>query len=69
MVLLKLTKVTIMTVRKQLLLVLLYGNESMLFYYYRRSNLLKFEQIFSSKNKRTLSKLANIYITAIMKQL
>ena len=36
-------------------------------YYYRRPSMSKFEQLFSSKNKRTLSKLAK-YITLIMKQ-
>ena len=36
-------------------------------YYYRRPGMMKFEQLFSSKNKRTLSKLAK-FITLIMKQ-
>ena len=36
-------------------------------YYYRRPSMMKFEQLFSSKNKRTLSKLAK-FITLIMKQ-
>ena len=36
-------------------------------YYYRRPSMLKFEQLFSSKNKCILSKLAK-YITLIMKQ-
>ena len=35
-------------------------------YYYRRPCMLKFKQLFSYKNKRTLSKLAK-YITLIMK--
>ena len=36
-------------------------------YYYRRPSMMQFEQLFSSKNKRTLSKLAK-FITLIMKQ-